>query len=82
MFSLFCRRLSPTSLGKNGFQYAVGEIFTWMGDGDMTGTVGMHNVLMTALPTVAYPAFLQQSPDDLFAVHSANYAHQVHTFLD
>ena len=48
----------------------------------MTGTVGMDKVLMTALPTVAYPAFLQQPPDDLFAVHSANYAHQAHTFLD
>ena len=82
MFSLFCRRLAPTGLGKNGFQRAVGEIFTWMGDGDMTGAVGMDKTLMTALSTIAYPAFLQQPPDDLFAVHAANYAHQIHTFPD
>ena len=82
MLSLFCRWLTPTGLGKNGFQRAVGEIFTWMGDGDMTGTVGMDEALMAALAAVAYPALLQQPPDDFFAVHGANYAHQIHTFPD
>ena len=82
IFSLFCRRFAPTGLSKNGFQCAVGEIFTWMGDGDMTGAVGMDEALMTALPAVAYPAFLQQPLDNFFAVHTANYAHQIHTFPD
>ena len=40
-------------------QRAVGEIFTRMRDGDMTGTVGMDEALMAALTAVAYPAFLQ-----------------------
>ena len=82
MLSLFCRRLAPTGLGKNGFQRAVGEIFTRMRDGDMTGTVGMDEALMAALAAVAYPAFLQQPSDNFFAVHAANYAHQIHTFPD
>ena len=82
IFSLFCRRFAPTGLGKNGFQRAVGEIFARMGDGDMTGAVGMDKTLMTALPAIAYPAFLKQPSDNFFAVHAANYAHQIHTFPD
>ena len=82
IFSLFCRRFAPTGLGKNGFQRAVGEIFARMRDGDMTGAVGMDKTLMTALSTIAYPAFLQQPSDNFFAVHAANYAHQIHTFPD
>ena len=82
MLSLFCRWLAPTGLGKNGFQRAVGEVFARMRDGDMTGVVGMDEALMAALTAVAYPALLQQPPDDFFAVHAANYAHRIHTFPD